>query len=123
MADTHDTGHGHHGPTFQLYMVIAVALSMFTVTSFVINYFVRGHHITAVVGFLLILGVAVVKACLVGMYFMHLKYDWGKLYFMIVPAYIIATMMIIVLLPDIVLAWHKDDLAPPVVPAAQSPSR
>ena len=37
---------------------------------------------------------------------MHLKYDWGKLYFLIVPAFILGAMMMIVLLPDIVLAWH-----------------
>jgi caa(3)-type oxidase subunit IV len=49
--------------------------------------------------------VAVCKAVLVGMFFMHLKYDWGKLYFIIVPISILGLMMMIVLLPDIVLAW------------------
>ncbi len=123
MADTHDTGHGH-GDLFKLYMVVAVALSGFTVISFVVNYFVRQHGLPATLGFLLILGVAVAKASLVGLYFMHLKHDWGKLYFLIVPAFIVATMMMIVFLPDMVLAWHKDELAPPPgAPAAQSPSR
>jgi cytochrome c oxidase subunit 4 len=56
--------------------------------------------------FALILGVAVVKATLVGMYFMHLKLDWGRLYFLIVPAFILGTMMMIVLMPDIVLGWR-----------------
>jgi hypothetical protein len=36
---------------------------------------------------------------------MHLKFDWGKLYFMIVPAFILGAMLAFVLLPDIVLAW------------------
>src|SRR5262249_60997273 len=116
MADTHDTGHGH-GDLFKLYMVVAVALSGFTVISFVVNYFVRAHGLSATLGFLIILGVAVAKATLVGLYFMHLKYDWGKLYFMIVPAFIIATMMMIVFLPDIVLAWHKDELKQPAAAA------
>jgi cytochrome c oxidase subunit IV len=123
MADTHDGGHGH-GPMFRLYMVVAVALSGFTVISFVVNYFVREHGLPATVGFLLILGVAVAKASLVGLYFMHLKYDWGKLYFMIVPAFIIATMMMIVFLPDMVLAWHRDELKQqPAAAAAQPDSR
>ena len=56
-------------------------------------------------GFSLILGIAVCKALLVGAYFMHLTFEWGKLYFMIIPAFILGTMMMIVLLPDIVFVW------------------
>ena len=56
---------------------------------------------------MLILGVAVFKATLVGMYFMHLKFDWGKLYFMIFPAFILGVMMMMVLLPDIVFVWSS----------------
>jgi hypothetical protein len=37
---------------------------------------------------------------------MHLKFEWGKLYFMIVPAFILGLMMMLVLLPDTVIAWH-----------------
>ena len=58
------------------------------------------------VSFVIILGVAVVKAALVGYIFMHLVSDWRKLYFMIFPAFILGAMMMIVLLPDIVLAWQ-----------------
>jgi cytochrome c oxidase subunit 4 len=108
---------------FKLYMAVAVALSGFTVASFVVNYFVREHGLPVVLGFMLILGVAVAKATLVGLYFMHLKYDWSRLYFMIVPAFIIATMMMIVLSPDIVLAWHRDPVADGGVPDARSYKR
>ena len=62
------------------------------------------------------MGVAVVKAFLVGLIFMHLKYDWGKLYFMIVPVFILGTMMMIVLMPDIVMAWQ------PTEPPERGPS-
>jgi caa(3)-type oxidase subunit IV len=55
---------------------------------------------------MLILGVAICKAVLVAMFFMHLKFDWARLYFMIIPVMILGTMMVVVLLPDIVLAWH-----------------
>jgi cytochrome c oxidase subunit 4 len=94
-----------HGPDLKLYMAVAAALAVFTASSFVFNYLVRQDVFSHATGFVLILGVAVCKAVLVGMFFMHLKYDWGKLYFLIFPVFIMATMMMMVLLPDIVLAW------------------
>jgi caa(3)-type oxidase subunit IV len=106
-----------HGPNVQAYTVIAGALGIFTVVSFVVNAMVQYYGLPVVAGFLIILGVAVVKATLVTMYFMHVKYDWALLYFLLIPAFILATMMMLVLLPDIVFAWHSDL---PVVPAEVS---
>jgi len=93
----------HHGPTFAAYMVVFAALSIFTAISFIVNMFYPppSHQ-----GATIIMGVAVVKAFLVGLIFMHLKYDWAKLYFMIVPAFILGAMMMIVLMPDIVIDWN-----------------
>lgn len=105
MTDTHHTGE-HHGPTFKTYMVIFGALSVLTLVSFVANHYARTQAITTTMSFLIILGVAVVKAVLVGMYFMHLVVDWGKLYYFIIPALVLAVLMIVVLLPDIVLTWR-----------------
>lgn len=106
MTDTthHDD---HHGPKLQTYLVIGVALSVFTAVSFIVNSFVTSGKLSAEAGFVIILGVAITKAALVGTYFMHLLYDWRKVYFMIIPVFILGTMMAIVLLPDIVLAWPK----------------
>ena len=42
------------------------------------------------------------------MYFMHLKYDWDKLYFLVFPVVILTVMMVIVLLPDTVLCVYND---------------
>jgi cytochrome c oxidase subunit 4 len=100
---THDEV--HHGPNLQSYLVIGLALSIFTVVSFVVNSIVKDGTVGVQTGFFIILAVAVAKAFLVGMYFMHLKYDWPKLYFMIIPIFILGGMMGLVLLPDIVLAW------------------
>lgn len=98
MSEAHDAD---HGPNVQAYLVVFGALSVFTGLSFAFyEMFPRS------ISFLLILIVAVAKATLVGMYFMHLKFDWPKLYFMIIPAFILATMMMIVLMPDIVVGWH-----------------
>ena len=66
MADAHTAGE-HHGPGFKAYMVVASALTVFTVVSFVVNYFVREHGLAPHVGFAIILGVAVCKATLVGL--------------------------------------------------------
>jgi cytochrome c oxidase subunit 4 len=103
MAEEH--GQAEHGPDLKLYLTVAAALAIFTASSFVFNYLVRQDVFSHVTGFVLILGVAVCKAVLVGMFFMHLKFDWGKLYFVIIPISIMAVMMMMVLLPDIVLAW------------------
>ncbi len=103
MADTHH-GHAHHGPTFQLYMLVALALAIGTSLSFVFNQTMSAKFIA----FVLILGVAIVKATLVAMYFMHLKWDWKLLYFLIIPAFILGTMMMVVFLPDILLNTSHD---------------
>ena len=39
---------------------------------------------------------------------MHLKYDWGRLYFLICPVFIMAVMMMFVLLPDTVFGQWRD---------------
>jgi caa(3)-type oxidase subunit IV len=104
MDDTH-TGQGHGNSGVTAYLVIFAALAVFTIISFVVNSAVRSHSMQSQTGFVIILLVAVCKAVLVATFFMHLKFDWKKLYFMIVPVMILGTMMIIVLLPDIVLAW------------------
>jgi caa(3)-type oxidase subunit IV len=117
MADTHHAD-GHHGPNLGVYMVVATALAVFTLVSFVCNLLVRHEVMSAVLAFVIILSVAIVKSTLVGAYFMHLKYDWAKLYFIIVPISILATMMVIVLMPDIVVGWQHDAFENP--PAAVS---
>ena len=98
----------HHGPdTIKPYLVVFGALSVFTLVSFVVNYFVRDHHIAAMTGFIIILSVAVVKALLVCAYFMHLKWDWSRLYFLIIPAMVLAPMLVFALTPDLVLYWSN----------------
>src|ERR1700730_8652414 len=87
MTDSNHPEH-HEGPSFQAYMVVFLALSTFTAISFLVNATV-GRNMT---GLVIILTVAVVKAILVGLYFMHLVVDWGKLYFLIFPTFILAAM-------------------------------
>jgi caa(3)-type oxidase subunit IV len=105
MEDSHGS-EGQAGPTMQLYLFISVALSVFTAVSFAVNAGVRGGTFSPTTGFTIIMAVAVCKAVLVAMFFMHLKFDWMRLYFLIIPVMVLGVMMVVVLLPDIVLAWH-----------------
>lgn len=62
---------------------------------------------------ILILGLAVlalVKAGMVGLYFMHLKFEGRWVYYMIVPACILALILVMALYPDITL--HPGTEAP-----------
>jgi cytochrome c oxidase subunit 4 len=102
MTDSHSSDHDH-GPGIKAYMVVFAALSIFTAISFLINATV-GRNMT---GLMLILSVAICKAVLVGLYFMHLVVDWRRFYFLIFPAFILGAMLMVVLLPDIVIAWHS----------------
>jgi cytochrome c oxidase subunit IV len=105
-TDVPDAPGAHHGPGVRAYLIVFSALALFTLVSFLANFMFRNGSITAHESFVIILAVSVVKTCLVGAFFMHLILDWRKVYYLIIPAFILGTMMMIVLLPDIVLAWH-----------------
>ena len=110
MATSHDPAahpHGeHHGPSLRIYLTVFVALCVFTALSFIVNVAEHTMGFGAIIGMFIILLVAVCKATLVTMYFMHLKYDWSKVFFIMVPVVILAVMMMIVLMPDTVVGWH-----------------
>ena len=95
-----------HGPTFNVYIGVFVALAVFTLASFLVNWALRGELVYLAAA--IILGIAVVKAVLVAMYFMHLKFDWSKLFFIVCPLLILTVMMMMVLLPDAVVNPNRD---------------
>jgi cytochrome c oxidase subunit IV len=98
-----DPNHGEpHGPNFRTYIVIFVVLSICTLLSFVVNGIMGQNH--ASMGVIMV--IAVIKAVCVVAIFMHVKFEWSKLYFLIIPVLILGVMMMIVLLPDIVIDWH-----------------
>jgi heme/copper-type cytochrome/quinol oxidase subunit 4 len=105
-----------HDMRVNAYITVFIALSVFTALSFIFNHAANKEWISRHVSFVLILGVAVIKAVLVGLIFMHLKFDWGKVYFIIVPIFILGVLMMVVLMPDIVIAWQPSQhpLEPPV---------
>jgi caa(3)-type oxidase subunit IV len=106
MTDAHAApaaGHADHsGPAFQDYMRTFYALMVLTVASYVV-YLTIGHGIGAA-GIILVL--AVIKASLVVMIFMHLWFDIGKLYGIIIPVIILCIMSTMIFLVDQVIVWH-----------------
>ena len=112
-ATTHDAAHDLR---VKAYFTVFIALSIFTAVSFLANEAVRQGWIGSFASFVIIISVAVIKAFLVGLIFMHLNFDWGKVYFIIVPIFILGVMMMMVLMPDIVIAWQpqQEPLEPPV---------
>lgn len=121
-SDSHTHGHGE--VKTKIYMAIFGALCGFTLVSFVANYAAHPdvRWISSHTSFVIILGVAVVKATLVAMYFMHLVFDWGKVFIMIVPALVLGPMLMVVLLPDIVLSHLELVPQPPAKVEAEKPA-
>ncbi len=101
MVEPQTDAHAEAGPNFNTYLVIFAVLSVCTLLSFLVNAMLGQGHTSAGI----ILLIAVIKAVCVAMIFMHLKFEWSKLYFLIIPVMILGVMMMVVLLPDIVLAW------------------
>lgn len=103
MTDSQTSHEAHAGPDFLSYLYVFVALSICTILSFVF-YGALGQGMSSAS---IIMLIAVIKALLVALIFMHLKYDWNRVYFLIIPALILGVMMMIVLLPDVVMwTWH-----------------
>ena len=90
-----------HAEAHVPYMKVFYALLVFTV----LEYFYAklasgmGFSLGALVLGLMIL--AVTKASLVGIYFMHLKFEGRWVYLMLVPASLLALVLIFALYPDI----------------------
>ena len=97
-----DNQHEHPAPSFGMYLGVFVALCICTALSFVANLALGQNHTSAGI----ILVVAIIKATLVAGIFMHLKFDWGKLYCIILPVCVVTVMMVIILSIDAALAWH-----------------
>lgn len=82
------------------YMKIFFVLLVFTVLEYIYASFLPLSFLVLVVGLMVL---AITKATLVGMYFMHLKFEGRWVYYMLIPACILATVLILGLYPDIAM--------------------
>ena len=96
----HADAHAGHGPTLVSYLVVGLALSVFTIVSFVVNGLVKSEKLAIHAGFAIILGVAIVKATLVGAYFMHLKFERFSLFLTLFPMLILCILLMFISMPD-----------------------
>jgi cytochrome c oxidase subunit 4 len=87
---------------YRLYLLVFGALCVGTALSFVFNAFLGHGALSAT----LISIVAIVKAALVVLIFMHLKFDWRKVAAIMVPVLIMCVMTVIIFSIDQALAWH-----------------
>lgn len=99
-------------PNEKLYLMIAGALFVLTIISYVGDLM----HPPRPALIALVLTVAVVKASLVASVFMHLKFEWGKVKVMIIPAIILSAVLVFALLPDITYALRANATVSPKSP-------
>jgi cytochrome c oxidase subunit 4 len=82
------------------YLKVFFALAILTAIEFWYAYIFKDAFGVLVFG---LMALAIIKAGLVGWYFMHLKFEGNWVYIMIVPALILATIIVLALSPDMVL--------------------
>ena len=98
------------------YMAIFWILAILTVVEIAVVFL----PFAKVVNGTLLTGLAVGKAVLVAMYFMHLKFEARTLGFIAITPLAIATLLVFVILPDGFYVAHK---TANVAPAAGAPAK
>ena len=107
MSET-TTGHDHaaddgqHAP----YIKVWAALAVFTAIEYLYAHWFKDTFTLLVLGLMFW---AVIKASLVGWYFMHLKFEGKWVYFMLVPAGILACVFVFALTPDVAMQQPSDE--------------
>ncbi|WP_435016526.1 cytochrome C oxidase subunit IV family protein [Tundrisphaera sp. TA3] len=87
------------------YMKVFYALLVFTVLEYLYARFLPLSFTMLVAG---LMTMAIIKATLVGMYFMHLKFEGRWIYMILVPVCLLAIVVVLGLIPDMVLHENAD---------------
>jgi cytochrome c oxidase subunit IV len=88
------------------YLKVWAGLAVLTLVEYYYASFLKDYFLILLLGLLFL---AVVKAGMVGWYFMHLKFEGNWVYIMIVPAFILATIIVLALSPDMVLKPETEE--------------
>ncbi|APW60096.1 cytochrome C oxidase subunit IV family protein [Paludisphaera borealis] len=86
------------------YLKVWFGLLVFTLVEYFYARIFMDHFTFLILGLLFL---AIVKACMVGWYFMHLKFEKPWVYLMIVPALVFAAILTLALCPDMVLKYDE----------------
>jgi cytochrome c oxidase subunit IV len=105
-----DAAHAHKGPS---YMAIWGWLAILTVLE------VGAYFLPPPSKWVLLVAFAVAKAALVGLYFMHLRFETRTLSYIALTPLVIAVLLLLVLIPDHTFTPHKTDDAKKVVAPAK----
>jgi cytochrome c oxidase subunit 4 len=99
-AETHDASHGGVGKYIAVFVALCVltGMSFFTYTDFWKQKIAPG---APQVAWAFMLAVACVKASLVILFFMHLKYEKSWKYVLTIPTAMMAIFLILMLVPDV----------------------
>ena len=111
MSDHHITpaDHSHDHPHVN-YMRIFFILLFMTVAEYFYAMLTQDHFALLILG---LMSMAFFKAALVGYYFMHVKFEGKWVFAMIIPACILAVLVVVALIPDIARDRSKDDFSSP----------
>jgi cytochrome c oxidase subunit 4 len=104
------------------YLTVWAWLAVLTAVEYFYAYYCMNFFMILILGLLFL---AVVKAGLVGWFFMHLKFEGNWVYIMIVPAFVLATILVMALLPDMAMKPEEEETAAEqssfVIPTAEHP--
>ena len=114
-----DHAHGDdHSGHVKTYLRIFFALLVFTLIEYFYAHWFKEAFVVLVLG---LMTWAIIKATLVGLYFMHLKYEGKWVLGMLVPAGILATVFVCALIPDVAMQPVTEINEPDDEGAAASP--
>jgi cytochrome c oxidase subunit 4 len=88
----------HAAESHAPYLKVWAALAVFTAVEYFYAFMFKELFILLLVGLLVW---AAIKAGLVGWFFMHLKFEGPWVYILIVPAFVLATILVLALAPDV----------------------
>ncbi len=110
MSETHAAHAEAHDHPHVNYMRIFWTLLFLTVAEYFYAMLTQDSFVLLVLG---LMTLALVKASLVGLYFMHVKFEGKWVYAMIIPACILAALLVLALMPDIGRDRSQDELVVP----------
>jgi cytochrome c oxidase subunit 4 len=104
------------------YLKVWAALAILTLIEYFYAFALKELFLLLLLGLLFW---AIIKAGLVGWFFMHLKFEGKWVYILIVPAFVLATVLVLALMPDMAMQPETEEIpgtetsyvAPPSVEA------
>ena len=114
-----DHAHGHdQSGHVRTYIKVFFALLVFTLIEYFYAHWYKEAFVVLVLG---LMTWAVIKATLVGLYIMHLKFEGTWVLGMLIPAGILATIFVFALIPDVAMQPVTEINEPDDEGAAASP--